>query len=234
MTIEILLHDDAEHLVDQAATQLLNELAGLQANGRAPQLCLTGGRIANRIYGRLAERAAQHALDWSMLDLWWGDERFVPTSDPDRNVGQALATLAGGVSLNSARIHPMPAAEGSADLDQAARTYADELGTTVFDICLLGVGPDGHVASLFPDHPSSEPTNRTVIPVREAPKPPPERLSLTLPVLNASTEIWLLVSGADKAEAVARAHRGEDIPAAKVHGTALTRWFLDADAASQL
>lgn len=234
MTIEILLHDDAEQLVDQAAAQLLNSLAALQTNGRIPQLCLTGGRIANRIYARVAERANQHSLDWSALDLWWGDERFVPTSDPERNVGQALANLAGGVPLNPARIHSMPAAEGTTDLDQAARTYADELGTTVFDICLLGVGPDGHIASLFPEHPSAEPTNKTVIPVREAPKPPPERLSLTLPVLNASTEIWLLVSGADKAEAVARAHRGDDIPAAKVHGTALTRWFLDADAASQL
>ncbi|MGJ3507270.1 6-phosphogluconolactonase [Enemella sp. A6] len=234
MTVEILLHNSADHVVEQVAGTLLDTLAQLQSSGKAPQLCMTGGRVANRIYARVAELAPDHALDWSNMDLWWGDERFVPTDDPDRNVGQALATLAGRLQLSPSRIHSMPAADGPADLDAAARTYADDLGNTVFDICLLGMGPDGHVASLFPDHPSSEPTSRSVIAVRNSPKPPPERLSLTLPVINASTEVWLLVTGADKAEAVARAHRGEDIPAAKVHGTALTRWFLDADAGSML
>ena len=118
------------------------------------------------------------------MELWWGDERFVPADDADRNAKQALDLLAERLRLNPDRIHVMPASGGELDLDQAAEAYAKELGSTVFDVCLLGMGPDGHVASIFPEHPSSYATG-DVIAVRAAPKRP-GTISLTLPVITAA------------------------------------------------
>ena len=123
------------------------------------------------------------------------------------------------------------------DLDAAAESYAAELGQTVFDICLLGMGPDGHVASLFPGHPDAGKSG-SVIAVRDSPKPPPERISLTLDVINASREVWFCVSGEDKAEALAQAlsdaPADDPLPAAKASGTEQTVWLIDRAAASQL
>jgi 6-phosphogluconolactonase len=175
-------------------------------------------------------------VDWSRVDLWWGDERFVPADDDDRNDKSTLELLREPLGLPAERVHQMPASDGGADLDQAAAAYAEELGSTVFDICLLGLGPDGHVASLFPGHPSSR-AEGTVIAVRDSPKPPPDRLSLTLSVINRSQEVWFVVSGADKAEAAALALTGagaEPVPGAGAHGLLRTVWLLDAEAASQL
>ena len=140
-------------------------------------------------------------------ELWWGDERFVPADDSDRNDKQALDLLEAPLRLNAGRIHRMPVRDRGMDLDQAAEAYAVELGGTVLDICLLGLGPEGHVASLFPEHPSSY-ADGDVIAVRSSPKPPPERISLTLPVINRSREVWFLVSGADKAAAAKMALLG--------------------------
>jgi 6-phosphogluconolactonase len=222
-------------LADQVAARLLARLIELQRNGRVAQLCLTGGRIATQIYTRLGLMVSGSDLDPGRLELWWGDERFVPTDDPDRNAGPTLALLAGHFPLDPSRTHPMPAADGLVDADASAATYAKELGDTVFDICLLGVGPDGHVASIFPGHPSFEPTTQAVIGVSDSPKPPPERISLSVQTLAASREVWFLVVGADKAEAVARGLRGDPtIPAGVVRGRDLTVWLLDREAAAVL
>lgn len=232
---QVLRHHDAADLADRAAERLLATLIELQADGRVAQLCLTGGRIAHQMYIKLGELVEGSALDPARLELWWGDERFVPTDDPDRNAGPTLAVLAGHFPLAPARTHPMPAADGVVDAAASAATYAKELDDTRFDLCLLGMGPDGHVASIFPDHPSSEPTNQTVIGVSDAPKPPAERISLTLPALNNSDEVWFLVSGLDKAPAVARAISGDvALPAARIHGGRRTLWLVDQDAASGL
>lgn len=226
---------DADDLADQIAERLLSRLIDLQGGGRLAQLCLTGGRIALRSYTRLGQLVEGSGLDPGRLELWWGDERFVPTPDPDRNAGPTLAVLAGHFPLDPARTHPMPAADGVVDADASADTYAKELGATMFDICLLGVGPDGHVASIFPNHPSSIPTERTVIGVTAAPKPPAERITLTLPTLARAQEVWFLVSGNDKAEAVARGVAGdESIPAGCVRGRSKTVWLVDRDAAERL
>ena len=130
----------------------------------------------------------------------------------------------------------MPASDAGMDLDQAAEAYAAELGGTVLDICLLGLGPDGHVASLFPEHPSSY-AEGDVIAVRSSPKPPPERISLTLPVINRSREVWFVVSGADKAAAAKMALLGAgpvQVPGAGVSGVDRTLWLMDAEAAAEL
>lgn len=233
---EIAQYADAGEVAEALAVRLLARLAELQADGGSAQLCLTGGRIATRAYTRLAADGPGSPVDWSRVDLWWGDERFVASDDDDRNAGSTLALLREPLGLPAERVHEMPASDGGADLDEAAAAYAAELGSTRFDICLLGLGPDGHVASLFPDHPSSK-ADGDVIAVRNSPKPPPDRISLTLSVINRSREVWFLVSGEDKAEAAVKALTGGEanpVPGAGAHGTTRTVWLIDAAAASQL
>ncbi|MVA77230.1 6-phosphogluconolactonase [Auraticoccus sp. F435] len=236
MSTRTIVHSDPDALVTGAAGRLLERLSVLQSTDGVAQLCLTGGRIANRIYRGLAEQLPGSPLDGTRVELWWGDERWVPTEHPDRNAGEALAILAPTLAMDPSRVHPMPAADGNVSIEDSVDGYAAELGETTFDICLLGVGPDGHVASLFPGHPGLEsPTGAKVIAVHDSPKPPPERLSLSLATLNRSREVWFVVSGADKAEAVRRAHDGDlEVPAARVRGREATVWLIDEDAASLL
>lgn len=232
---EILLHNTADEVAEALAARLMSRLTELQRDARTPQIALTGGRIATRAYQRLGAEGRSSAVDWSRVGLWWGDERFVPADDDDRNARQALTALA-ALPLDPERVHPMPASNDGLDLDAAAEAYDAELGNTGFDICLLGMGPDGHVASLFPEHPSSYAEGR-VIGVRSSPKPPPERISLTLSVINSSTEVWFCVTGSDKAAAARLAVSGAgpiQLPAAGAHGRERTLWLIDRAAASQL
>lgn len=233
---EVLVHPRAEDVAEALAARLTARLVELQSQRRSPQLCLTGGRIATQAYQRLAAEGGRSAVDWSNVDLWWGDERFVDFDDPDRNAKQALDLLESALRLSPDRTHPMPAANSGLDLDAAAERYAAELGSTVFDICLLGMGPDGHVASVFPEHPSSHAEGR-VIAVRSSPKPPPLRVSLTLDALNTSREVWFCVTGQDKAAALSMALLGTgpvQLPAAGVRGTQRTLWLIDREAAAEL
>ncbi|GAA3560874.1 6-phosphogluconolactonase [Microlunatus spumicola] len=232
---EIVVHDGPDDVAEALAARLTATLADVQARGRTPQVCLTGGGIATKAYARLAQDGPGD-VDWSRVDLWWGDERFVPTGDAERNADPTLAVLRGPLRLDDAFVHVMPASDAGLDLDEAAAAYASELGDTVFDVCLLGMGPDGHVASLFPGHPDLA-TPGTVIPVRNSPKPPPERISVTMDVINRSRQVWFCVSGAEKAEAVARGVLGtgaEPVPAALASGTEATVWLVDTAAVADL
>jgi len=232
---EVVLYNSADEVAEALAHRLIARLTELQRDFRTPQVCLTGGRIATRAYGHLAEEGVFAAVDWSRVELWWGDERFVPAGDADRNADPTLEILR-PLPLEPERVHLMPPSDAGLDLDGAAESYARELGATAFDICLLGMGPDGHVASIFPEHPSAY-AEGDVIPVRSSPKPPPERISLTLPVINRSHEVWFVVSGLDKAAAAKMALLGAgpvQVPAAGVSGTERTLWLLDREAAAQL
>lgn len=178
-----------------------------------------------------------------------GDERFLPEGDPERNVTQAREALLDSVPLDAKRVHAMPASDGphGTDVEAAAEGYAQELARAAgpenhgavptFDVLMLGVGPDTHVASLFPELPAVRETERTVVGVHGAPKPPPTRVSLTLPAIRAAREVWLLAAGEDKAQAAAIALSGAgevQAPAAGARGRSRTLWLLDAAAASQL
>ena len=232
---EILVHARADDVAEALAARLMARLTELQRDALTPQVALTGGRIATKAYERLGTEGGSSAVSWSRVGLWWGDERFVPADDADRNARQALTALA-GLPLDQEQVHPMPASGDGLDLDAAAEAYDAELGETTFDICLLGMGPDGHVASLFPEHPSSYADGR-VIGVRSSPKPPPERISLTLEVINRSAEVWFCVTGSDKAAAARMALSGAgpiQVPAAGVRGRERTLWLMDRDAAAQL
>ncbi|ONK15173.1 6-phosphogluconolactonase [Streptomyces sp. MP131-18] len=234
----VVIHRDKELMAQAAAARLITAVVDAQAAGGAASVVLTGGRNGNGLLAALAGSPARDAVDWGRLDVWWGDERFLPWGHPDRNDTQARAALLDAVPLDPARVHPMPASDGphGDDPEAAAESYAAELAAAAgpFDVLLLGVGPDTHIASLFPGHPAAEVTDRTVVAVREAPKPPPTRISLTLPVINSAGEVWLLAAGEDKAQAVAAA-LGPDgaAPAARAAG-ARTLWLLDEAAAAGL
>jgi 6-phosphogluconolactonase len=195
----------------------------------------------------LGRSPARDAIDWRRLNVWWGDERFLPAGDPERNETQAREALLDAVPLDPGRVHAMPASDGpdGADVDAAATRYAEELAAAAppgrdvpeFDVLMLGVGPDAHVASLFPEHPALHERDASVIGVRGAPKPPPTRVSMTFPSLCAARDVWFLVSGADKAGAVGLALSGAgelQAPAAGVTGTRSTTWLLDRDAATHV
>ncbi|MFE4862120.1 6-phosphogluconolactonase [Streptomyces sp. NPDC056670] len=248
-TPQLVVHRDKELMAQAAAARLITKVVDAQAARGTASVVLTGGRNGNGLLAALASSPARDAIDWSRLDLWWGDERFVAEDDPERNYTQARAALLDAVPLDPKRVHAMPASGGSYgnDADAAAAAYAAELAEAAgpedhgpvptFDVLMLGVGPDTHVASLFPELPAVRETERTVVGVHGAPKPPPTRISLTLPAIRAAREVWLLAAGEDKAHAakIALSGAGEvQAPAAGAYGRARTLWLLDAAAASEL
>jgi 6-phosphogluconolactonase len=237
---EIRQHDNAEALAADVAERLLVVLRDAQASGRTPHVALTGGTIADTIHAAVARVAEHSAVDWRNVVLWWGDERFVAADDPERNAVQARGALLDALDLDPANVHEMPSTGTASSPDQGAAAYAQEMrehGSDEFDVVLLGVGPDGHVASLFPGFAQLDVDDRIAVGVTGSPKPPPDRISLTYAALNRTREVWLVVSGAEKADAVARAVSGadlHDVPAAGVRGRKATLWFLDDPAASRL
>ncbi|MFF0436655.1 6-phosphogluconolactonase [Streptomyces sp. NPDC004327] len=246
---QLVVHRDKELMAEAAAARLITRIVDAQAARGSASVVLTGGRNGNGLLAALSSAPARDAIDWSRLDLWWGDERFLPEGDPERNVTQARAALLDSVPLDPARVHAMPASDGpyGRDVEAAADAYAAELaaaagpgdhgGVPTFDVLMLGVGPDTHVASLFPELPAVRETERTVVGVHGAPKPPPTRITLTLPAIRAAKEVWLLAAGEDKAKAAAIALSGAgevQAPAAGAYGRSRTLWLLDAAAASEL
>ena len=232
MTTTVEVHDDAGALAGSVASRLLARLEELQAAGREPQVGLTGGTIADELHRELARLAADSSVDWSRVVFWWGDERYVAADSPDRNALQARTAFLDHVPVDPAKVHEMPSAEYG-DLEAAAAAYSDEVrahGGGAFDVLMLGLGPDGHVASLFPGSPQLDVDDRIAVAVTDSPKPPPERISLTFAALARSEAVWFLVSGEAKADAVARALAGadkHDIPATGVTGMSETLWLLD-------
>lgn len=224
-----------EMLAQDVAESLVRRIEKLQSDGRVVELCLTGGRVANLAYEHLARVVSTSKLDPGALELWWTDEAFVPTDDPRRNSLQALSRLASSFPLSPSRTHPMPSSDASADPAQAALTYGTDLAGRTIDICLLGLGENGHVAALHPNHAGAEPTAAIAIGITDAPKPPAEQVSLTLSTINKSREVWMLATGKEKANAVARTFRGDATTiSAHVSGVDRTVWFLDEAAAADL
>lgn len=239
---EVVVRPDADELAATVAGELVTRLSAAQAQHGTASVVLTGGGIGTAVLRAVA--AAPGDLDWSRVDVWWGDERWVPADDDDRNEKGAREALLDVVAVPAARVHAIPAADaGYAEPEDAAAAYAQELAAAGdgavprIDVLLLGVGPEGHVASIFPDSPAVA-DDRTVVAVRDCPKPPPTRVSLGFATITAAEEVWLLVSGDGKAEAVARALSGDEtpasLPAAGAIGRRATRWLLDRAAASQL
>lgn len=231
----ILRHEDREQMVAHAAADVMSALLALQQEQETVHLCLAGGATANMVYHAFADLVPGSGLEPASLNLWWVDDVFVPTTDPERYSLQALSILARTMHLNSSQTHPMPASTGKADAGEAAFAYARELGDVVFDLCLLGMGADGSVASIFPGHHSMEATSALSVGVTDSPRPPTERITLTFNAINRSRRVWLAVNGQDKAAAVAGAIAGDQaLPASHVAGQLETRWYLAAGADAEL
>ena len=240
---EIETFPSPEALAAAVAGRLVVRLAAVQAAGRTPAVGLTGGTIAEKIHEAVVAATEGHEdVDWSNVDFWWGDERYVPADDEGRNAKQAREVMLDHLDEDERRVHEMPASDGPHDsVEDAAEAYGDEvrrLGSGQFDVLMLGVGPDGHVASLFPGSPQLDVDDTVTVPVTDSPKPPPERISLTFGALSRSSEVWFVVSGEGKADAVAKALADgtdlHDIPAVGVTGQDRTVWFVDEAAASKL
>jgi 6-phosphogluconolactonase len=231
-TVQVDVRPDPATLATEIARRLEARLSAIQAEGRAPRVLLTGGTIAAAAYRELRG----DAVDWPNVEFWFGDERFVPVGLPDRNDGQARRAFLDRVGAT--RVHTVADNDCSLSAADAARAYGETLPRVPFDVTLLGVGPDGHVASLFPGFPQLAVTDAPTAAVFDSPKPPPIRVTLTYPALNNSEAVWFLAAGPDKADAVARALASEgsidETPARGVEGLSETAWLLDAAAAGEL
>ncbi|MQW75063.1 6-phosphogluconolactonase [Nocardioides sp. dk4132] len=238
----LVRHEDAATLATAVARALLERLAAVQAEGREPQVVLTGGTIAREVHREVARLTPGSGVDWSRVVVWWGDERFVPAEDPERNAGQAHADLLDHVPVDAAKVFAMASTDTAVTAEEGADVYAAQLAAHCpdgFDVVMLGLGPDAHVASLFPGQPALDVTGRAAVAVHDSPKPPPTRISLTFDALARARAVWLLVSGEGKADAVAQAlatprPARHDVPAAWVGGTDETVFHLDLPAASRL
>jgi 6-phosphogluconolactonase len=249
-TPEVFVHTTGDLLASAAAARTVTSLAdAVAARGRA-HLVLTGGGIGTKVMAAIAASPARDAVDWRLVDVWWGDERFEATGDQERNETGARSALLDHLTLDPSRVHVIPGPDGpdGDDPDAAAARYAAELaaaaggaagaggGVPGFDVLMLGIGPEGHVASIFPGSPAAH-AGGTVVAVRNSPKPPPTRISLTFGALQAAREVWVLASGAEKAEAVASALSGVsqvELPAAGARGRERTLFLLDEAAAAKL
>jgi 6-phosphogluconolactonase len=246
-TRELIVHRDAPLLAQAVAARLVTKLVDVLAAKDEAHLVLTGGTVGIGSLVAVAELPARVAVDWKRVHLWWGDERFLPGGDPERNETQARSALLDKLDLDPARVHPMPASDGEDgnDAEAAAERYAAELARYAavdsdvpeFDVELFGMGPDGHIASLFPEHPGVYEEEPSVIAVHNSPKPPPDRLSFTFRTVQSAREVWVVAAGGEKAAAAHMALSGAgrvQVPAAGALGHIRTLWLLDRACAAEL
>jgi 6-phosphogluconolactonase len=241
--VTVATYPDTDALVAATGDRLAEAITEAIADRGRAMVVLTGGGTGIGLLTALGG----HPVDWARVHLFWGDDRYVPHDDDDRNEKQAREALLNNIAIPAGNIHPMPPADGEFgdDIEAAARAYAAVLAanaengepTPVFDVHLLGMGGEGHINSLFPHTDAVRETDRMVVAVTNSPKPPPQRITLTLPAVRRSRQVWLLVSGEAKADAVAAAVAGadpDDWPAAGARGAERTLWLLDSAAASKL
>ncbi len=241
----VVVHRDAGVLAEAVAARLLTRLVDCQALRGSASVVLTGGGVGIAALAAVGRSPARAAVDWRQVDIWWGDERFLPSGHPDRNETQARDALLDGLDLDPGRVHAIggPGVAGDSP-EQAADSYAQALAAFAppdhelppFDVLLLGMGPEGHTASIFPESPAAH-DERLVVGVHGCPKPPARRVTLGFAALGAAREVWFVVAGAEKAPMVSMALSGAgrvQVPAAGVAGTSQTLWLLDEAAASAL
>ena len=205
-TPRVRVFPDAEAVARHASDSIAGRIGDARRDGRELHIALAGGATPRRAYELLAKIQGT----WSHVHLWLGDERCVPEDDPESNARMVRESLYAHARVEPPSLHAVPCPEVPED---AAWLYGLQIRElvpeTIFDIVLLGMGPDGHTASLFPGHPVLDVAEAPVAPVRDAPKPPPERVTLTLPVLRRARFTLLLATGAEKRDALARVRAGD-------------------------
>lgn len=253
---KVSIHPSQASLAAAVAARLITRLVDVQSDRGTATVVLTGGTIGTAALQAVADSPACAAVDWAKVHFWWGDERFLRADDPDRNAVQARSALLDHIGVDPVKIHEFGSKDEFPDENAAAADYAEQLASAAqsereadadvvqpdtrlprFDVLLLGVGPDAHIASLFPEMAGIRTKDATTVGVADAPKPPPQRVSLTLEAINTAQEVWLSVSGSDKAGAVGLALAGAgavQVPAAGAVGLRKTLWLIDQDAAQKI
>jgi 6-phosphogluconolactonase len=241
---ELVVLPDMPALAEEAARRCAAQAQAAKRAGRPFTIALSGGSTPRALYQRLAQPPYSSEIDWSNVHVFWGDERLVPPDDPESCFRMARETLLAHVPVPAANIYPVPTVGGTAE--DAASAYAETIGAVVagepprFELILLGMGPDGHTASIFPGHPEVvTPSDELVIPVHGSPKPPPTRVSFTYKLLNAAESVLFLVAGADKAATLREVLRGPlDRARLPAQGVWPERgklvWLMDSAAARDL
>nr|WP_221244120.1 6-phosphogluconolactonase [Cryobacterium roopkundense] len=240
-----MVHQNKQALASSVAARFITKMVDILHEEGEANVILTGGSVGIAVLAAINESAARDTIDWARVSFWWGDERWVPRAHPDRNEGQARTALLDHLAIPAANIHPFSASDEGLSLSEGAERYAADLAELAplgallprFDIAFLGVGPDGHVASLFPHGAGIRENEASVISVLNSPKPPSKRLSLTRPVLNSSDRVWMVLAGSDKASALGLALAGasrDEVPAAGIKGRKRTVFFVDNEAAAEV
>ena len=242
---ELVTLPDADAVAQHAAERLVATLADVPARGA--DVVLTGGGVGIGVLKAVRDCPGAGGIAWGAVHVWWGDERWVAADDAERNDKQARDALLDGLALTPANVHPIPARRDGAAIDADARSYADALArrakergdagsVPAFDVLLLGLGPEGHVGSVFPHATGISDDADTVVSVLDCPKPPPLRITLSLPAMRHARQVWIVTAGAEKADAVAGilAGRPEDeLPASGARGLDRTLVLCDRAAAGQ-
>ena len=236
MTSEVRRLTGSGQFSDALAGSLITRIVERQAATGRMRLVLTGGRTSAAVVQAVLRTSGKSAIDWETLEIWWSDERYLPAGHPQRNdvmVGGLLTSAPG----NTPVIYSIAGPESSTSPEDAAAQYAQSLPTAGWDVVMLSLGEDGHVASIFPESPALH-AQAPVLAVHGAPKEPSVRVTLSAHALSNASEVWLMASGSDKATAVRLAMDPAagplQMPVRAIRGRQRTVWFVDADAAMRL
>jgi 6-phosphogluconolactonase len=224
--LDLTLYADQPELLREITTQLLEVVeTGLRINGIF-HLALTGGTLGTGLTQALVAHWNGNPELYQGLHIWWSDERFVERSSIEQNSAPAFNT----VKNHNVVIHTLRASDEVENIDDAVNDYLAQIGENFMDLTVLGLGPDGHVASLFPGAAHIDRLEK-VIAITDSPKPPSIRATFTLSMINTSTLVWIIAAGASKAEAVTKIIEGDlSIPASYVRAADHTRLIVDTDA----
>jgi 6-phosphogluconolactonase len=241
---DLVILPDPAALADEAARRFVALAQAAVADHGRFTVALSGGSTPRALYERLAQSPLNEAIDWANVHVFWGDERMVPPDDIESSYRMARETLLAHVAIPAANIYPVPTIGGTPEAAASAyeETITAVFGTDAprFDLILLGIGPDGHTASLFPGQPEVvRPSAALVVAVHNAPKPPPTRVTFTYTLINAAANVLFVASGADKMAALQAVLRGPvDVARLPAQGVrpkqAALVWLVDAAVAKEL
>jgi 6-phosphogluconolactonase len=231
-SVEVRKAINALDVAQQASLEIVETINNVLVKKNSVHIALTGGTVGILTLEVLDKIISEQKLDISRVHFWWGDERFVESNSADRNFNQAKNVMPNLLGTDSKMVHAFPSSDHGMELETARTAFSAQMievfgdSDPAMDLTILGMGPDGHVASLFP---GMSQDGDLVIAVDNSPKPPPQRLSFSMELISRSEKILFVIAGLDKAEAVESVHKNPecDLPAAKVEAQGETLWIID-------